>query len=77
MGSPGGGLHFLDRGAIAQLGERLDRTQEVAGSSPASSMNKSPANKQAGHLAAAQGSLSFYLRSTYLVADFSPRGRCQ
>jgi hypothetical protein len=25
-------------GAIAQLGERLDRTQEVAGSSPASSM---------------------------------------
>ena len=25
------------RGAIAQLGERLDRTQEVAGSSPASS----------------------------------------
>ena len=30
-------LHFPDRGAIAQLGERLDRTQEVAGSSPASS----------------------------------------
>src|SRR4051812_37534832 len=29
------------RGAIAQLGERLDRTQEVAGSSPASSMQKS------------------------------------
>jgi hypothetical protein len=28
------------RGAIAQLGERLDRTQEVAGSSPASSMKK-------------------------------------
>src|SRR6266487_3063743 len=27
------------RGAIAQLGERLDRTQEVAGSSPASSMH--------------------------------------
>src|SRR4051812_46434971 len=26
------------RGAIAQLGERLDRTQEVAGSSPASSI---------------------------------------
>jgi hypothetical protein len=25
-------------GAIAQLGERLDRTQEVAGSSPASSI---------------------------------------
>src|SRR4051812_42004868 len=27
----------LQHGAIAQLGERLDRTQEVAGSSPASS----------------------------------------
>ena len=27
-------------GAIAQLGERLDRTQEVAGSSPASSTRK-------------------------------------
>jgi hypothetical protein len=34
----GGRLHFADRGAIAQLGERLDRTQEVAGSSPASSI---------------------------------------
>jgi hypothetical protein len=40
----GEGLHFqtvpvrAGRGAIAQLGERLDRTQEVAGSSPASSM---------------------------------------
>ena len=32
------------RGAIAQLGERLDRTQEVAGSSPASSMTKGPQN---------------------------------
>ena len=31
-------LHFDSHGAIAQLGERLDRTQEVAGSSPASSM---------------------------------------
>src|SRR2546423_13424956 len=37
--STGWKLHFADRGAIAQLGERLDRTQEVAGSSPASSMN--------------------------------------
>ena len=27
-----------DRGAIAQLGERLDRTQEVGGSSPPSSI---------------------------------------
>jgi hypothetical protein len=31
-------LHCDPRGAIAQLGERLDRTQEVAGSSPASSI---------------------------------------
>ena len=29
-----------DRGAIAQLGERLDRTQEVGGSSPPSSTSK-------------------------------------
>ena len=32
-----GGATLSRRGAIAQLGERLDRTQEVAGSSPASS----------------------------------------
>src|SRR5712691_2938609 len=38
FGSPGRRLHFANRGAIAQLGERLDRTQEVAGSSPASSI---------------------------------------
>ena len=31
------GLHFAPPGAIAQLGERLDRTQEVGGSSPPSS----------------------------------------
>ena len=31
-----------DRGAIAQLGERLDRTQEVGGSSPPSSIQKQP-----------------------------------
>src|SRR4051794_33654225 len=30
-------LQSSDRGAIAQLGERLDRTQEVGGSSPPSS----------------------------------------
>ena len=29
-------------GAIAQLGERLDRTQEVGGSSPPSSIARSP-----------------------------------
>src|SRR5829696_3025234 len=34
------------RGAIAQLGERLDRTQEVGGSSPPSSIPGTPA--QAG-----------------------------
>src|SRR5439155_2803511 len=38
-------VHFADRGAIAQLGERLDRTQEVAGSSPASSISKRPAHR--------------------------------
>src|SRR6266576_1648469 len=36
-------LDFGPRGAIAQLGERLDRTQEVAGSSPASSIVQRPA----------------------------------
>jgi hypothetical protein len=35
-------LHLARRGAIAQLGERLDRTQEVAGSSPASSIARTP-----------------------------------
>src|SRR5206468_13011599 len=34
-------------GAIAQLGERLDRTQEVAGSSPASSITPKPRNRGA------------------------------
>ena len=38
MNSPRAWLHYDSHGAIAQLGERLDRTQEVAGSSPASSM---------------------------------------
>ena len=37
-GRHGRKLHFRPLGAIAQLGERLDRTQEVAGSSPASSI---------------------------------------
>src|SRR5437879_6295052 len=32
------GLVFVPFGAVAQLGERLDRTQEVRGSSPLSSM---------------------------------------
>jgi hypothetical protein len=34
--------HGCAHGAIAQLGERLDRTQEVAGSSPASSIDGTP-----------------------------------
>src|ERR1044071_3994077 len=34
------GYTALSPGAIAQLGERLDRTQEVAGSSPASSISR-------------------------------------
>jgi hypothetical protein len=40
------------RGAIAQLGERLDRTQEVAGSSPASSIG-SPCKRSCFLLVAA------------------------
>src|SRR3954447_11219199 len=35
-------LHWMARGAIAQLGERLDRTQEVGGSSPPSSTREKP-----------------------------------
>src|SRR5215211_4256114 len=40
---PGRTHHRVPRGAIAQLGERLDRTQEVGGSSPPSSISGSPA----------------------------------
>src|SRR4051794_11390773 len=36
-GRMGGGYNRSFHGAIAQLGERLDRTQEVGGSSPPSS----------------------------------------
>src|SRR3954447_24521812 len=37
-------LHYVPvLGAIAQLGERLDRTQEVGGSSPPSSIPETPA----------------------------------
>ncbi len=36
---PGAGLNCAPLGAIAQLGERLDRTQEVGGSSPPSSIS--------------------------------------
>src|SRR4029450_10077338 len=43
--SPETRLDFRPRGAIAQWGERLDRTQEVAGSSPASSTRKRPAQR--------------------------------
>src|SRR4051812_7056706 len=42
------------RGAIAQLGERLDRTQEVAGSSPASSTSAWPCDA-VGSVADARG----------------------
>ena len=38
LNCPATARHPPPPGAIAQLGERLDRTQEVAGSSPASSM---------------------------------------
>src|SRR5207344_3402524 len=36
-------LALADPGAIAPLGERLDRTQEVGGSSPPSSIRRTPA----------------------------------
>src|SRR3954469_9429923 len=38
-----GGYTAITCGAIAQLGERLDRTQEVGGSSPPSSTPRTPA----------------------------------
>src|SRR6267143_5802725 len=37
---------FESRGAVAQLGERLDRTQEVRGSSPLSSIEPSAVGHQ-------------------------------
>jgi hypothetical protein len=40
-----GGARLAPDGAIAQLGERLVRNQEVAGSSPASSIGEAPANE--------------------------------
>ena len=43
-------LHCDAGGAIAQLGERLDRTQEVAGSSPASSMKPPDRKKAHGYI---------------------------
>ena len=62
-------LHFADRGAIAQLGERLDRTQEVAGSSPASSTQEAPANPKIWIRATIAGSGLIYLRATKLRAE--------
>ena len=52
-------LSLTDPGAIAQLGERLDRTQEVGGSSPPSSTPRTPAG--AGVLA--------FERSVQVAAD--------
>ena len=40
---PAAPLPWSSHGAIAQLGERLDRTQEVVGSSPTSSIRRTPA----------------------------------
>src|SRR5439155_23555147 len=48
-------------GAIAQLGERLDRTQEVGGSSPPSSISRRPANARL-----------FSCRRTTVPVDNSP-----
>jgi hypothetical protein len=38
LGGPSLPIYLTPRGAIAQLGERLDRTQEVSGSNPLSSI---------------------------------------
>src|SRR5262249_49594217 len=46
--SPGTILPASPHGAIAQLEERLDRTQEVAGSSPASSTRTSKFEPSSG-----------------------------
>ena len=49
-------------GAIAQLGERLDRTQEVGGSSPPSSIRGTPAAAGVLPFRARIGGLEFWLR---------------
>ena len=46
LNCPASARHVPPLGAIAQLGERLDRTQEVGGSSPPSSIKKSPPNRR-------------------------------
>jgi hypothetical protein len=62
-------LHWADRGAIAQLGERLDRTQEVAGSSPASSIHKGPAQGVIFSDRADRAGRLIYLRVTKLSRE--------
>jgi hypothetical protein len=47
------------RGAIAQLEERLDRTQEVAGSSPASS-TKNHEEDEAARRSLTRGAIDFH-----------------
>src|SRR4051794_20254891 len=57
MGPPGGASYTRrPLGAIAQLGERLDRTQEVGGSSPPSSIPRKPVvEPKAGSLVHGRG----------------------
>jgi hypothetical protein len=52
----------VQRGAIAQLGERLDRTQEVGGSSPPSSIRGTPAAAGVLLFRAPNGVPKFWLR---------------
>ena len=50
------------------MGERLDRTQEVAGSSPASSTQEAPANRKIWSWRTIAGTWLIYLRATKLLA---------
>ena len=52
---PGPPLPWSSHGAIAQLGERLDRTQEVVGSSPTSSTRRTCLHRLSDEQAAAIG----------------------
>jgi hypothetical protein len=60
-----------DRGAIAQLGERLDRTQEVGGSSPPSSMANLQRFCEGGEDRARTHRAEMFLEGDHIV-DFGP-----
>src|SRR3954453_15994555 len=73
-------LHYVPvLGAIAQLGERLDRTQEVGGSSPPSSileapvLEPSPGSGAASRVAAAALGTKQESSTTATIAAREPR----